>query len=563
MTRIETVADLLLKSLVEGGCREIYVNHGATTFPLAQAINNNHLSFIPAITESAGGVAALGGSVVTGRPGILIVTQGVGWYSGLGLSVYLAHKSGLPFIGIVGSYGVSSYEDNYHFQGFHLDVVAKNLAEIVLIRAGDDPLIAAQHVLKLAYSGTGKPVLIDISLEVGRSVWGETGSFNSYNIRNVPLKPHDSKKLNILRTTQKSPLLILGRGFAVQAIQQPKLIDKVKNIASIMGAGLATDSSNLGLIPFDDSHYVGIVGRLPPLAIKKVLDKFNGIRVLLGVVPDGVLTDENRDPYWRNNPFILVHPDKKLLQYFSKLYSKMIAIHADVSEVIEELSNGEYQDAFIKNQFVSQVGRDYLHRGTDALMYPELNILPIVDVISRVVGKRQIIHVFDSGVTVNAISYALKFAAPGSMITPHHCVGTAHNMAAGMVISGVGVPVFAHIGDGAALYGLEQLTEVQKRSQTPLIVLIYNNGGQISVIHGAQQRGYSLEPFVQAAALPVVDYVQMAKSLFLRGLKVDASNPSEIADAISFALHEGGVTVIEININIPHLIHYKGEVLKT
>lgn len=561
MAKKRTFIERFTAELERNKIDSTYANWGSSSFPQMDAFANQaNLTHIPAVTERSGGAAALGGTLISGKPGILTVSQAPGWYAGMGDTVNMAARYHVSFIGIVGQPNNVFSGSLYGFQQcYDLETSVGAMAPYLKVTDDTCPEELARKAISLSYSGVGGPVVIDMPMD--QSLRRDAPEAREQeNVLRPSLSLDDKKELETISQHSGNILFILGRGYAENARGNAGLRQQLDTIVEKNGIGVATDSTSIGEFDSEHPNYIGMAGRLKPTPVAKRMSQFS-LRVLLGAEPDAVLTNENlafpdREPNWSSERFIMIHPDAKVVGHYQDLYPEtMIGIVAEVSDAVNFLSTLNFCPSFSRKHTIKT-----LHNETKSMVsiYPELDVETIAEIVNEVTSGKRAVHVFDGGITANSMSYNIRGAGPGSMVVPQHAVGTAQNFASGIAFEltkkGQNTPVIAHIGDGAAHYGLNQIATIKGTITVPLITIVYNNYIQMAVCHGAQQRGHSVNGALIGADLPEKDFTLEAKSLNIQSARVSDTDPEAVKNALLEAINSYKPTIIQIDMTTKHAI---------
>ena len=585
-------ASHIIDTFLDNGINHFWVNAGAPVFPLALDIASKQqageeIHQHRAVTETGGAFAALGYNTDNPeQPAVVMGTQMVAIHSGFSSALHSAAKQHIPFIAVVANASTEQERGTpYGFQqGGDMESVAKSTnAEFVHIGDGDDINAKMQEAITLAKQG--KAVLLELGLTMLKA---ENLGHDSiaHDTDRKPQMINETDRGELLRavpTSIQKPIFVLGQGYANRRQelksqhQEDRLDTELKELAKRTGAAVANDSSAMGQYDFSDEHFVGMMGRVRPQIFRGAesdnreslfnLTKGEGepTRILLGAEPDSVLDDYGQDNYFNTHNFVMVHPDKELLDFYQSIYTDtMTAVHADVDEAMKVLGNQEYTTARSNTVATNAAHQELVDHPEQWLMYPEFKHLQgIADAVEFALDGQKAEQVFDGGITANQMSYLLMpDEAAGSMVVAQHAVGTAHRVGVGKAMSedDANTPVIVHIGDGGMHYGMAQLAE-HKNTERPLIVMVYNDGedGHTAVSHGIQQRyGSNLDMDVieSTANLPETSFADIARAHGLKGVSVDDDQPLKIKEEISKAINLGGITIIDVNMHTPSQLQH-------
>ncbi|MBA4180234.1 MAG: benzaldehyde lyase [Anaerolinea sp.] len=253
-TRMTTIGpgELLVRSLVEHGVREVFALSGGHLDPIFQACVQQGVRIIDTRHEAAAVHMADGYARTTGRPGVAIVTAGPGVTNAV-TGVANAYMDAIPLICIGGRSPLRD-DDRLPLQG--MDQVALMAPITKFARTVLQPERVAEYLImawRIATSGRPGPVFLDIPIDV---------LFTSVNEENVPrLSRHDPERRSVpaavamdraleLLEQAERPAIFAGGGVmfsgAQEELRQFAAMTQTPVMANAKARGVVPEWSDLG-----------------------------------------------------------------------------------------------------------------------------------------------------------------------------------------------------------------------------------------------------------------------------------------------------------------------------
>lgn len=256
-------AQLLVRSLVDHGVREVFALSGGHLDPIFQACLDQGVRIIDTRHEAAAVHMADGYARATGRPGVAIVTAGPGVTNAV-TGVANAYMDAIPVICIAGR---SPIRDDDHLPLQGMDQVALMAPVTKFARTVLQPERIAEYFLmawRNATSGRPGPVFLDIPVDVLFTPANESSvpSLQRHEQpRSVPPAESIDLALDLLERAER-PAIFAGGGAFFSGAQE-----ELRQFAAMTATPVFANSKARGLVPeWSDLGYGAFALAASPLA---------------------------------------------------------------------------------------------------------------------------------------------------------------------------------------------------------------------------------------------------------------------------------------------------------
>ena len=539
-----TVGEQVLRRLIEWGVPRVYGYPGDGINGILAGFHavGDELEFVQTRHEELASFQACAHAKFTGETGVCMATSGPGAVHLLN-GLYDARLDHQPVVAIVGQQARSSlgadYQQEVDLVSLYKDV-AREFVQMLTVPAQVDLLIdRAMRVAAATRSVTAVIVPNDVQeLEYTEPPRAHGAVFSSVGYRSprtVP-EPHQLDAAAEVLNGGERVAMLIGQG-AIGAA------DQVRQIADLLGAGVAKALNGKAALPDDLPWVTGGVGLL---GTKPSFDMMEGCDTLLMV--------GTNFPYaeWLPEPgqarCVQIDIDGRLI---GMRYPTEVALVGDASATLRELIPRVVQksDRAWREQIEAGVTRwweildDRAHQDAEPL-----NPQRVFHELSQRLPDRAILT-SDSGSATNwwarhvRVREGMMCALSGTLASM--CPAIPYAVAAKFAYPDR--PVIAAIGDGAMqMIGINSLIDVAKYrhrwSDPRLVVCVLHNDDLNQVTW--EQRVMSGDPKLEASqVLPDFDYAGYARLLGLEGIRVDS--PDEVGEAWDRALSADRPTLLE------------------
>ncbi len=516
-----TIADFVIGKLRSAGVRAIFgVPGGGGNLDLIEAARGQGLPFVLTSTETAGAIAAIAQSEITGRPAACLTTIGPGASSVVN-GVACAFLDRAPLIVFTDSHPASA---NGIFEHQRLDHAAL-LAPVTKWRGAITPANYAQAMtsaLHEALSPRPGPVHLDcpgdLSSAAATMLAGTTTPPRS------ALSSTEQSRLDTLFSQARKPLLIVGLG--ARGTEDAAAIRAFCDRCSV--PTMVTYKAK-GVVPDDHPWFAGVFTNG---AIEQaVIDECD---LLIGIGLDPV---ELIPRAWKHKQPIVYFGSWAVEDRHVPFAVQVITDVPDAVQQIEaSLDRSSWDGARVRELVAEQRRRISIPAdGLTAQRVVEIAAVPLAST-SRVT--------VDAGAHMFPATMLWPVSEPNGMLISNglSTMGFALPAAIGAALIDRDRPVVALTGDGGLLMCLGELATVV-RERLRIIVIVFNDAS-LSLIEIKQQQR-RLTP--AGVALGDVNWPALGTSLGLASFS--ASSAAELERAIDQAAGCSGPALIDAKID--------------
>lgn len=552
-------SDLLMKCLAELGVKHIFGmgGHGnlAICDGLYKAKDTYGIQGIIIHDESVGASAAGGYFKATGRPGVLLVTNGPGMMQAIPGVVEQA-MSNSPVIVICGD--IPTYQAGYGAEE-ELDIcedmdqasLYRGFAKRVyrVVHAEQIPMTVAR-AYTTAMSGRPGVVMINIPVDVQAKEISAEDMNRDYRLKEHAIvdRPRGSRaaveRAAKLLMDAEHPMIVCGVGAVVS-----DACEEVKELAVLLDAPVGTAAMGQGIIGGNDPYYAGRVGGWGNKCANELCWRSDVVITL------GNRFDEDETGAWEmgdtynmdKTKIIHVHTDPREL---GRVYPIEVGIHGDPRSVLQELielikAENRTFDHNVKAD-VAKGRAEYFaemaeYRNSDS--YP-INPFRFVKELEEVFPK--------NGVQVGAAICARNYYCHDEPRSAYYgygmdLIGTSLAQALGFAVGCPDRKVVSVEGDGGFLIHSSMLATAAEY-HLPITWIVVNNSSY-GTVWGLQRQYYEgrsilTEFCYDDGEVYVPDYAKMAEGFRIKSFRVE--RPEEIRPALEAALAYDGPTLVDV-----------------
>lgn len=542
--------DLLVRTLVDHGVREVFALSGGHLDPIFQASLDHGVRIIDTRHEAAAVHMADGYARATGRPGVAIVTAGPGVTNAI-TGIANAYMDAIPLICIAGRSPIRD-DDRMPLQGMdQIGLVAPitKFARTVLQpeRIAEYLVMAWRH----ATSGRPGPVFLDIPIDVLFTPIAE-GSVPSLSRheperRSVPPAESLDAALDLLERAER-PAIFAGGGAWFSGAQE-----ELRQFAALTCTPVFANSKARGIVP-EWSHlgYGSFALASSPLAIQAAGGTADVVMLL------GARVGMNTGTGARS----LIPANAKLIQVdiepeeIGRARDVDLALTGDVRETLRALMDrargrtfSEHKD-WIGGLEASKKAMRGMHDQVAAREEP-IHQSRLARVIADTLAGDGVI-VADGGETSIWMAEQAIVLEGGAWLTHGYlgCLGTGIPFAIAAKVAHPEKRVVAILGDGSAGLNIAEF-DTAVRHNLPIVVVVNNDQGWGMIRHGQRTRYGAAR--VVGAELGTTRYDLVAEGFGAHAEFVTSA--SEIGPALNRALASGKTACINVmtDPNQPHM----------
>ena len=255
-----TVSQLLVEYLKKEGVNVVFGYPGASVLPLYTALENSGIKNILVRHEQNAGHAANGYARITGRPGVCMATSGPG-ATNLITAIATAYMDSVPMVVITGQV-MSELIGRDVFQEADITGACEPFVKhsYLIKEAADTPRVI-KEAFHIASTGRPGPVLVDIPVDIMRSVISDDASLYPKTVNINGYKPClDGHKMQIKRAADaiknaQKPVICAGGGAFISGAQK-----LVAQLAAQIDAPVISTLMGTGIMPKNNPLYLGMFG---------------------------------------------------------------------------------------------------------------------------------------------------------------------------------------------------------------------------------------------------------------------------------------------------------------
>jgi len=327
-----TGAQALVRALEKVGVTDIFGMPGGAILPFYDPLlASEKIRHVLVRHEQGAGHAAQGYAMVTGKPGVCVVTSGPG-ATNLVTAIADAHMDSVPLVAITGQVGVKAIGTDA-FQ--EADIVGATMPFVkhsfLVTTPGEIPVRVAE-AFHIAATGRPGPVLIDVTKNAQEGMaefrWPSKVNLRGYTPPGKPNQRRVAQAAEVISAAER-PVLYLGGGLnraGVPTNQLTELID-------VIGAPFVTTLTALDVMPTDHPLNLGMPGMHGTVAAVGALQRADVI-VTLGARFDDRVTGKP-DTFARRATIVHVDIDPAEI---SKVRTADVPIVGDLIDVVPALA---------------------------------------------------------------------------------------------------------------------------------------------------------------------------------------------------------------------------------
>ena len=327
-----TGAQALVRALEKVGVTDIFGMPGGAILPFYDPLlASEKIRHVLVRHEQGAGHAAQGYAMVTGKPGVCVVTSGPG-ATNLVTAIADAHMDSVPLVAITGQVGVKAIGTDAFQEADIVGATMPFVKHSFLVTTPEEIPVRVAEAFHIAATGRPGPVLIDVTKNAQEGMvefrWPSKVNLRGYTPPGKPNQRRVAQAAEVISAAER-PVLYLGGGLnraGVPTNQLTELID-------VIGAPFVTTLTALDVMPTDHPLNLGMPGMHGTVAAVGALQHADVI-VTLGARFDDRVTGKP-DTFARRATIVHVDIDPAEI---SKVRTADVPIVGDLIDVVPALA---------------------------------------------------------------------------------------------------------------------------------------------------------------------------------------------------------------------------------
>jgi len=546
----KTGAEVLIDGLIQEKVDIIFGYPGGVVIPIFDVLYDaKKLKVILTRHEQAAAHAADGYARATGKVGVCLSTSGPG-ATNLVTGIATAYLDSIPLVAITGQVstpmlGTDAFQEA-DMIGISLPITKHNF----LVKTVEELPLVIKQAFHIAGSGRPGPVLIDIPVDVSKSVLNNYEYPKDVSIRsykpNVVGHARQIKKAALAIKAAQKPLIFAGGGIIISGAHK-----ELREFAEKMDIPVTTTLMGLGGFPGTHRLFLGMPGMHGTKAANFSLQNTDLI-ISIGARFDDRVTG-NVGKFAPNAKIIHMDIDPAAI---SKIIKVDIPVVGDAKNILIQLNKiVEPGDYTAWNKQIAQ------WKGKAQFKYtPSKTVIKPQAVVEAVYRETKGNAVITTEVGQNQMwtAHYYKFDKPRTLLSSGGLGTMGYGMPAAMGAAlGLKKPVIDIAGDGSIQMNIQELATISLNN-IPVKVVILNNG-YLGMVRQWQElffnRRYSSTCLmadtvcagckdISACKRPYIpDFVALAKSYNIPAFR--AVKPSEMLAVLRKGLKLKGPAIME------------------
>ncbi len=545
-----TVSEYIVEFLKNKGIDAAFAVIGSTAMWLFNALGKEEgIRTICTNHEQAAAMAADGWACITGKPGVVFLTNGPGVTNALS-GVAQAWTDSVPMIVVSGEAKTTALEHEietdmrqYGPQSVRTDItVSPFVKEYYLVSKPQDIRKIIEQAYSVALSGRPGPVWISVPVDVQNAKVPDNmvGAENSAQSFTVEKGIYVSIKNEIL--SAKRPLIIAGQGIRMSGAEQ-----QLKTFVEKYNLPLVTSRMGNDVIETSHPMFIGRPGNWGTRAAHFAIQTAD-LLLVLGSRLSLNTTGHTPSDFARNAKKIIVDIDP--VEFKKPGIEFDTCVCQDVAEFLKEIENVDATDPMLAQRkkwcnLCLDWKRKYPVVTEEYRGKMPMSTYHFMDRLSSLSAENDII-LSDTGSCCNIVSqvWDVKKGQRLRVSGGLSCMGYwATSIGVARANEGQESNVVCVVGDGSLQMNLQELGTVVHYGLPIKLIVINNNGYQIiRISQNAYQNGqlFAVSP---ETGVGIADTEKIAQAYGIAYRKVDS--PEQVDDAIKWALASDSAVILE------------------
>ncbi len=537
-----TGAEIFVECLKREGVEVIFGYPGGAVLPIYDAIfQQSHFKHILVRHEQAALHAANGYARVSGKCGVSLVTSGPGATNAVtGLAD--SNADSIPNVCFTGQVPLAMIGTDAFQEADIVGITRSATKHNFLVKKVEDLALTIRQAFHIATTGRPGSVVVDIPKDIGFAtcdfVWPEEVNMRSYQPKTSGHAGQIKKAVRAMLQA-KRPMLYSGGGI-MNARGSAALL---KTLAHQLNAPVTNTLMGLGGIPFDDKHFVGMLGMHGTYEANMAVSHCD-LLVSIGARFDDRVTGR-LDAFAPDAKVIHIDVDPTSI---SKNVRADLPIVGDVGivlqQILDELSHqGGVPDMEALKIWWQQIDewreKDCLHveQSDEGAIKPQTVIRKVHDItggnaiVTTDVGQHQMWAAQHYG-----LKEPHKFLTSGGLGT----MGYGLPAAVGAAMAAPDEPIVVFTGDASIQMCIQELATAYQYRQKIVVVLL--NNAYMGMVRQWQEMFHESR-FSHSYFDSLPDFAKLAEAYGGVGLRADTLDELDKALKTAFAAQESFVFI--------------------
>ena len=330
--RLMTGAQALVRALEKVGVTDIFGMPGGAILPFYDPLlASTRIRHVLVRHEQGAGHAAEGYAMVTGRPGVCVVTSGPG-ATNLVTAIADAHMDSVPMVAITGQVGTRAIGTDAFQEADIIGATMPFVKHSFLVTTPEEVPARVAEAFHIASTGRPGPVLIDVTKNAQEGMtefrWPTRLDLRGYTLPGRPNQRRVAQAAEVIGAAER-PVLYLGGGLNRAGVPT----DRLAELIELIGAPFTTTLTALDVMPTDHPLNLGMPGMHGTVAAVGALQRADVV-VTLGARFDDRVTGRP-DTFARRAT--VIHADIDPAE-ISKVRTADVPIVGDLTDVVPALT---------------------------------------------------------------------------------------------------------------------------------------------------------------------------------------------------------------------------------
>ncbi len=531
-TCIENGAKILIDTLTNLGVDTIFGYPGGIVLDLYNELyNQSKIKHILVRHEQSAVHAAEGYARATGKCGVVLVTSGPGATNTVS-GIVNAYLDGYPLVVLTGQVFNNLLGKNAFQEADICDITKSCTKKVYQIKSADEIQDVLTDAFAVANSGKKGPVVIDMV----KDIFKQDAQYKDISM-NLPVNPlakeTDIKRIyeRILNVTK--PVIVAGGG-----VVHSKAENELENFVKSLNLPVVSTMMGLGTFPQNLPNYLGMVGIFGDKAANRLLKDSDLIIALGARFNDRITCMFEKSDF--DSKFIQIDINENEISNFIKASDYLVC---DIKDFLTKLNSLNFSGV----NFVNWLDEIQNLRKLNVIRARKTNLLHSFEVLRKIeeftkgksltftseVGQHQLWAV--QNISQNKDRRIFVSGGSGTM-------GFGFPAAIGVAVAKPEKPVVCITGDGSFQMGLHELATCADYNLNVKIMIL--NNGYLGMVRQLQEK--QCHSHYSQTKISNPDFVQLAQSYGLRGVRV--TSVDQIEDALNMAFSTNETFVIDFAI---------------